>query len=67
MAEFVIRVDKSACAGHALCNARAPDLFTLDELGYSTADGRRVSAEDEDRARRGARSCPERAITIEEA
>jgi ferredoxin len=60
-----IRVDPELCQGHALCNAAAPDLFTLDENGYSDVGVREVPAEMENLARRGMLSCPERAITIE--
>ncbi|HET6951513.1 MAG TPA: ferredoxin [Acidimicrobiales bacterium] len=61
-----IRVDRQMCQGHALCNAAAPELFTLDADGYSNVDIRDVPAGMEDAARRGLLRCPERAITIEE-
>jgi ferredoxin len=31
-----IVVDQGKCCGHARCNALAPDLFELDDLGYVT-------------------------------
>jgi ferredoxin len=61
-----IRVDRSVCQGHALCNARDAELFTLDSYGYSDVDVREVPAGKEDRAVAGMQVCPERAIAIEE-
>lgn len=61
-----IRVDRAVCQGHALCNAEAPDLLTLDSEGYSDVDVRQVPPGSEEVARRGMLACPERAITIEE-
>ena len=59
-----IRVDRTVCQGHALCAGVAPDLFTLDEEGYSNVDETEVPGGLEDLARRGVQTCPERAITI---
>jgi ferredoxin len=61
-----IKVDRSICAGHALCAAKAPDLYTLDDDGYSNADGKTVPANRAEQARLGAACCPERAITLVE-
>jgi len=59
-----IRVDRSICAGHALCAAKAPDLYVLDDEGYCVADGVKVPAGREQAAQSGANVCPERAITL---
>lgn len=61
-----VRVDRNLCQGQALCNSVAPDLFTLDDDGYSNVGVREVPVGMEDLARRGMLTCPERAITIEE-
>ena len=61
-----ICVDRSKCSGHALCAATAPDLYTLDDDGYSNVGELDVPAGMEDLARRGMETCPERAITLEE-
>jgi len=56
-------IDRSWSAGHACCAAVAPDLFGLnsdDDVAFGEMD---VPAEAEVGARRGARACPERAIT----
>jgi ferredoxin len=58
-------VDHSACAGHGLCYAVAPTVFTDDEEGFShlVGDGLVVPG-DVEKARRAALACPERAITL---
>jgi ferredoxin len=61
-----IIVDTKLCSGHARCAVVAPDIYTLDESGYCIANGKLVGPGDEALARRGARACPERAITLEE-
>jgi ferredoxin len=58
-------VDGARCTGHARCNAAAPEVFALDDLGYALPGEVAVSADTEPAARRGALACPERAITIE--
>jgi ferredoxin len=61
-----IRIKKSACVGHARCAAVAEELFKLDDNGYIMQEEIDVPPGKEDLARRGARACPERIITIEE-
>lgn len=61
-----IRVDRSKCSGHALCFATAPELFAIDDDGYSNVDALDVPAGMEDLARRGMLACPERAVSIDE-
>ena len=61
-----IRIKKTACVGHARCAAVAPELFVLDDDGYIAVEEIDVPPGKEDLARRGARACPERIITIEE-
>jgi ferredoxin len=62
-----VRVDRSRCQGHARCWAEAPDLYRLDDDGYSAVDDVEVPPGLEELARRGADACPERAIAIVEA
>jgi ferredoxin len=58
-----LHVDNSKCQGHARCNAVAPEVFVLDDLGYvATASGEIVPAL-EATARKGASACPEHALT----
>lgn len=59
-----IRVDRALCVGHALCAARAPEVYTLDDEGFCKSDGTPVAPHLEPQARLGARLCPEGAITL---
>jgi ferredoxin len=59
-----IVIDRLRCAGHARCNAVAPTLYPLDDVGYITSDGFDVTKDMEALAQRGARACPERVIKI---
>ena len=60
-----IRVDHDKCQGHAMCFAVAPDLFELDDFGYSSIDVVEVPAGREVDAQRGMAACPEGAISLE--
>jgi ferredoxin len=60
-----IRINRDICAGHAVCAAIAPELYTLDDDGYANADKAIVAPGMEALAERGAANCPERAITLE--
>ncbi|GAB5016304.1 ferredoxin [Mycobacterium avium subsp. hominissuis] len=61
-----ILLDASRCAGHALCNAVDPELFPLDDDGYSTLVDRSVSSADEKNAHAGVAACPEAALILAE-
>jgi ferredoxin len=59
-----VRVEQSKCVGHAQCNAVDPDLFPIDESGYSTLEAHRVDPADESLTRDGVASCPEMALVL---
>ncbi|MGY3555462.1 ferredoxin [Williamsia sp. R60] len=59
-----VTINTSQCAGHARCNAIAPDVYELDDGGYVLPFDGEVPAELEVSARKGAEVCPERAITV---
>ncbi|WP_348674554.1 ferredoxin [uncultured Abyssibacter sp.] len=61
-----IRIEKAACVGNARCAAVSAELFPLDEDGYIAVEEIDVPGGEEKLARRGARACPERIITIVE-
>ena len=61
-----IIIDRAKCVGHARCAAIAPELFLLDAEGYIAIDGFDVPAGQEALAKRGARACPERVVTVSE-
>jgi ferredoxin len=57
-----IRVDNAKCTGHAQCYAVDPDLFPIDDDGYSILRPREVKPGDEQVTPRG-RGCLPRAGT----
>jgi ferredoxin len=61
-----IRINKAGCVGHARCAAVAPDIFPLDDDGYIAVEEIEVPEGQEALARRGARACPERIISVVE-
>ncbi|WP_421844810.1 ferredoxin [Mycobacterium sp.] len=62
-----IRLESSKCVGHAQCYAVDPELFPIDDSGYSTLEERQVRSEDAQLARDGVAACPEMALILEEA
>ena len=60
-----VRLEKSKCVGHAQCYAVDPDLFPIDDSGYSILEDRDVRPEDVQLTRDGVASCPEMALIIE--
>jgi ferredoxin len=61
-----VKLDRPACAGHALCNLADDRLFPLDDEGYSALEAHDVAPEDEARTRGGVDSCPERALSLDD-
>jgi len=61
-----ITVDPDVCSGHGRCNAMAPEVYQLDDMAHCFVRDMEVPAGLEDKARLGAASCPERAITVHE-
>ena len=59
-----IKVDRALCSGHARCIAVAPDVYVVNSDGYNEMPETEVSADKQDQASRGARACPEQAITV---
>jgi ferredoxin len=53
------------CAAHGQCNWINPDLFPLDDDGYSAVGDALVPDGARDDARRAAAACPAAAISIE--
>lgn len=64
--EVKVRLEQSRCVGHAQCYAVAPDLFPIDDSGYSVLEERVVRPEDEQLTRDGVASCPEMALVLDE-
>ena len=60
-----IRLEQSKCVGHAQCYAVDPELFPIDDSGYSTLEEHEVRQEDEQLPRDGVAACPELALILE--
>lgn len=61
-----VKVDSQLCQGHNRCYALAPDLFVLDDHGFSSAAGDGVvPVHRHEVALLAADNCPELAILIE--
>jgi ferredoxin len=61
-----VRLDRTKCVGHAQCYAVDPELFPIDDLGYSILEAHEVKPGDEQRTLDGVAACPEVALFIEE-
>ena len=59
-----ISIDPVACDAYGYCAELLPEAITLDEWGYPVVDGRPIPPELAAVARRAARDCPRRAITL---
>lgn len=60
-----IRVSHDRCMGHARCEAIAPEIFATDEIeGKIVLLVEQVPDALQQMALRGAKACPERAITV---
>ena len=63
-----VRVDAARCQGHNRCHAIAPELFEIDDYGYSQAIGDgMVPTHLEEKARLAAKNCPEHAVLLTKA
>lgn len=62
-----ITVDEGVCDGHGQCYVVDPDLFPLNEDGYSDiGEGKPVPAGEERTALDGVAACPVAALVVEE-
>jgi ferredoxin len=61
-----VLLEQDRCVGHAQCYAVDPELFPIDDSGYSTLEQYEVKPEDEAVVRDGVAACPELALVLEE-
>ena len=61
-----VRLEQSKCVGHAQWYAVDPDLFPIDDSGYSILEEHEVRPEDEQLTRDGVAACPEIALVLED-
>jgi len=61
-----VKIDQELCTGHGRCQVVAGAVYKLDSNGYNAERGktRDIPGPLEALARKGAKLCPERAITI---
>jgi len=59
-----IRLDRTKCQAHGLCYAVNPELFPIDDDGYSTLTEQTLAPSDEQDARAAVAACPEDALAI---
>ena len=63
-----VHVDRERCQAHTRCFAVAPQVFELDDLGYSHEVGDGLVPPDlVEQARLAVANCPEEAISIRPA
>ncbi|MFD0689820.1 ferredoxin [Actinomadura fibrosa] len=58
-----VTVDEDRCRGHGVCWALCPEVFDLNDDGYSEVLTPEVPAGFEETARAAVAQCPERAIS----
>ncbi|RJQ87897.1 ferredoxin [Amycolatopsis panacis] len=62
-----VRVDPGKCQGHARCLVFAPEIFDLDDEGYSfVPEEHRHREQMTEDLRLAVANCPERAIVVKE-
>ena len=59
-----ITIDPVACEAYGYCAELLPEAVSLDEWGYPIVDDRPLAPELLHLAKRAARDCPKRAITL---
>lgn len=62
-----IAVNPITCEAHGMCAELLPERITLDDWGYPLIDGRPLSADLLDHARRAAEACPTFALLLQSA
>lgn len=61
-----VSLNRAKCAGHAQCYAVDPDIFPIDDEGYSTLEAHTVAPGNEQLTRNGVAACPELALILED-
>jgi ferredoxin len=62
-----VRINEERCQGHIMCVMACPEVFGIrDEDGHGYVLEEQVPAGLEEKVRGAARSCPEKAVIVEE-
>ena len=65
MAErLYVKVIDEKCCGYTVCADVCPEVYKLDDQGFAYVDDALVPEGLEDKARAGAKACPEAALVI---
>jgi ferredoxin len=59
-----VSVDEDRCRGHGVCCALCPEVFTLNDDGYTVVESPEVPPSFTEAVRSAVASCPEHAITV---
>ncbi len=59
-----VRVDREKCQGHNRCYMTCPEVYNTNDEGFAYVKNGEVPQGLEEKARRGAETCPENAITV---
>ena len=59
-----LRVDPIACKAHAVCAELFPERIRLDDWGYPIIDGRAITPDLMEHARRAVSECPRAALRL---
>ncbi len=65
MSALRITIDPVACDAYGYCAELLPEAITLDEWGYPCVNGNPLPDELVAAAKRAARDCPRRALTLQ--
>lgn len=60
----IVEVNPIACEAHGMCAELLPERISLDEWGYPIVDGRPLTPELVEHARRAADACPTFALLL---
>ncbi|WP_319449745.1 MULTISPECIES: ferredoxin [unclassified Mycobacterium] len=61
-----VRLDRDKCVGHAQCYAVDPELFPINDAGYSILEPHGVVVANEPITHEAVAACPELALIVEE-
>ncbi len=62
-----LRINPIRCDGFGMCAELLPERISLDDWGYPIIDGRRMTPELIDLARRAVAACPTAALRLADA
>ncbi len=64
MANLDVKVDPDLCAGCAVCESTAPEVFKMNDDNLAEVNAQGLTAADKDAVVEAAESCPSEAIIV---